>query len=77
MRWTRPILCSSRAGFHGGSKLITAEADWRLRPTPPASVERKTMQSGSSRNRAIRSPRFGVGTPPCRETYSIPSSSSS
>ena len=77
MRCTLPMRCSNRAGFQGGSKLMTADADWRLRPTPPASVDRKTMQLGSSRKRSISAPRLGEGTPPCRETKSIPSLASS
>src|ERR1700737_1738231 len=63
-RGTRPIRCSSRAGFHGGSKLTTAEADCRFRPTPPASVERNTLHAGSSRNFAMSLPRWREGTPP-------------
>jgi len=50
--------CSSRAGFHGGSKFTTTEAACRLRPTPPASVERKTLQAGSLRNFSIKAPRW-------------------
>src|ERR1039458_3387624 len=65
--------CSRRAGFHGGSKLITAEAARRFSPTPPASVERNTLHSASRRNFSMRAPRFREGTPPCRETNPIPS----
>ena len=42
-RCTRPIRCSRTAGFQGRSRLIIVEAFWRLRPVPPASVERKTL----------------------------------
>jgi hypothetical protein len=32
MRSTRPILCSTRIGFHGMSKLIRTPQVWRFKP---------------------------------------------
>ena len=58
-RCTRPIRCSSTAGFHGRSMFSTTEACCKFSPTPPASVDRNARQFGSSRKRSIRSLRFG------------------
>jgi hypothetical protein len=42
----------------------TLEACCRLRPVPPASVDRNTRRVGLSRNRVTRAGRFSEGTPP-------------
>ena len=42
MRWTRAMRCSSTAGFHGTSRLMTVSAACRFSPVPPASVLRNT-----------------------------------
>jgi hypothetical protein len=47
----RPIRCSSTAAFHGSSMLMHAlAARCRFRPTPPASVAKRTRHAGSSWN---------------------------
>lgn len=69
---TRPMRCSSTAGFHGRSTLMTTLACCRLRPTPPASVERKIRHSGSSRKRSTSFPRAA----PARAARSASSTSS-
>ena len=57
-RCTRPVHCSSTAGFHGKSMLMTVEAVCcKLRPTLPASLERNTRQFGSFLNCSINAKR--------------------
>ena len=47
MRCTRPMRCSSTAGFHGRSMFTTTDAACcRFRPTPPASVDRNRRHRG-------------------------------
>src|SRR5262249_11486196 len=48
IRCTRPMRCSSVAGFHGTSRLTTTEAaSCRLSPSPPASVENRTRAASA------------------------------
>ena len=72
IRLTRPIRWLSLAGFQGSSKLMTLSAACRLRPVPPASVDRKTLQSGLFVNSSIRACRFFTGTLPESSTKEIP-----
>jgi hypothetical protein len=65
-RQARAMRCSSFAGFHGRSRLITELAIWRLSPTLPLSVERNSRQSGSRLKRAISARRRSCGTDPAR-----------
>ena len=71
----RAIRCSSFAGFQGRSRLMTAFATCRFKPTPPLSEERKTLQSGSSLNRMISRRRLSWGTVPTCHANSISASS--
>jgi len=58
------IRCSNFAGFHGKSMLITTLAACRFKPTPPESVERKTLYSGLFLKLFISSLLFSCGTEP-------------
>lgn len=53
-----PMRCSRSAGFHGRSMFTSVEACCRFSPAAPASVERKTRQSGSARKRSTSAGRF-------------------
>lgn len=68
MRWMRAMRCSSSAGFHGKSILTSVEACCKFKPVAPASVDRNTRQSGSSRKRSTSAGRFSEGTPPWKLT---------
>ncbi len=59
-----PSLWFFLAGFQGNSKLTTVSATCRLRPEPPASVERKTLQSELSSNFWMSFPRCFTGICP-------------
>ena len=77
LRQARAMRCSSLAGFQGRSRLMTALATWRLRPTAPASDERNSRQAGSSRKRAISARRLSWGTSPVCQAHSTPISAAS
>jgi len=63
--------CSSTAGFHGRSRLMTMLPACKFNPTPPASVDRNILHSGSSKNRSTSIPRFLDGTSPVSFTHPI------
>ncbi len=70
MRCTRPMRCSSTAGFHGMSMFTTtAAACCRFRPTPPASVDRNRRHCGSAWNCSTSAPRWSPGTLPLNSTW--------
>ncbi len=69
--------CSSLAGFHGRSTLITALAACRLSPTLPLSVDRNSRQAGSCLKRTISARRRCCGTEPVCQAHSTPISAAS
>ena len=77
LRQARAMRCSSLAGFHGRSTLITALATWRLSPTLPLSVDRNSRHAGSFLNRVISARRRCCGTEPVCQAVSIPISPAS
>ena len=64
LRQARAMRCSSLAGFHGRSQLMTTLAFWRFRPAAPESVLRKTRQCGSDLKALISARRRFCGTVP-------------
>ena len=72
LRQARAMRCSSFAGFHGRSRLITALAVCRLSPTLPLSVDRNSRHSGSCLKRAISARRRSCGTEPVCQATSSP-----
>ena len=64
LRQARAMRCSSLAGFHGRSQLMTTLAVCRLRPVAPLSVLRKTRQLGSLLKTLISARRRFWGTLP-------------
>jgi hypothetical protein len=77
LRQARAMRCSSFAGFHGRSMLITALAACRFRPTLLLSVERNSRQAGSFLNRLISARRWICDTDPVCHAASNPISPAS
>mmetsp|Transcript_35919 Transcript_35919/g.116900 ORF Transcript_35919/g.116900 Transcript_35919/m.116900 type:complete len:361 (-) Transcript_35919:517-1599(-) len=74
-RKTRPAACLSVAGFQSGSKRTSRLAEVRLKPVPPALVERRNAVSREcgALNRLTSSCRFSFGTLPSMRTEPRPS----